>query len=318
MYPPGNSVGVTYLRLRDGNVRRATQKADAQGRLSFDLDGEAYEVGISAEPSIAIAGYEIADAGWATAGKPVRLRVKFWNRGGAPSAAQTIQWESPNPGVTFEFPTSRLFSLKPGESASLPVTLTVADESRPMVRVVAVEGGDKPGSPSRQGAPAAGRSGIRGGAPAQTLNRMPVDVPLFPPAGGTLDLQIADGKGFKVYQHGMTVTEVTFGQGNRDGHAAPGESFAVLLPEGDAMRAAELFTNDACVDNTARGDDPWNDYDHAGASVRYSLPTIRPECQPGHVVHMLARVWIPGAPSPQARYAAIEFPVWWRPGEEPK
>ena len=40
---------VTYIRLRDGKVRHATQKADARGRLTFDLDGDAYEIGIGAD-----------------------------------------------------------------------------------------------------------------------------------------------------------------------------------------------------------------------------------------------------------------------------
>jgi len=290
-YPPGSSLLVSYIRLRDGNVRRTPQKADAQGRLNFDLDGDAYEVGISPEASLAIGTYEVADAAWATAGKPVKLRVKFWNKGGTPSLASTIQWESPNAGVTFEFPSSRLFPLKPGESAVVPVTFTVTDPTQAIVRVVAVQG---------------------------TALRLGLDVPLFPPAQSTLDFQIADGRSFKVYQRAAQIAEVPFGEGNKDGHAAPGESFAVLLPEGDGYRAAELFTNDACVDDTGRGDDSWNDYDHAGASVRYSLPTIRPECPPGHVVHMLARIWIPHTPDYEVRYAAVEFPVWWRTGEEPK
>ena len=92
----------------------------------------------------------------------------------------------------------------------------------------------------------------------------------------------------------------------------------MLLPDGEYLRAAELFTNDACVDNTVRGSDSWADYDHAGSSVTYSLPSIRAECPPGHVVHMLARVVVPHAPNHQVRYAAVEFPVWWRRGEEPK
>jgi hypothetical protein len=48
LYTPGAVYPVTYIRLRDGKVRRATQKADARGRLSFDLDGDAYEIGIGA------------------------------------------------------------------------------------------------------------------------------------------------------------------------------------------------------------------------------------------------------------------------------
>ena len=84
------------------------------------------------------------------------------------------------------------------------------------------------------------------------------------------------------------------------------------------MRAAESSTNDACVDASPRGERSWNEYDHAGASVRYSVPTIHADCEPGHVVHMLARIWIPNTPNHEVHYAAIDIPVWWRPGEEPK
>jgi len=116
----------------------------------------------------------------------------------------------------------------------------------------------------------------------------------------------------------VATADVTFGEGNHDGHAAPGESFAILVPDGEMLRAAELFTNDACVDNGVRGADSWSEYDHSGASVKYSLPRIRKECDPGHVIHFLARVTIPHAPDHETRYLAIDVPVWWRPGEEPK
>jgi len=290
LYPPGSSHAVMYIRLRDGNVRRAVEKADAKGRLSFDLDGDAYEVGVSAESLLTLAGYQITDAAWATAGQPVKLRVAFLNKGQARSATATIRWESPNPGVTFDVASSRLFGLGPGESAELPLTVTVADETRAMVKIFAVEGG----------------------------NRMPLDVPLFPPAPSVKNFHIADGQTLEAWQHAVQHTEVTLGEGNRDGHAAPGESFAVLLPDGEFLRAAEVFTNDLCIDNTMRASDSWAAYDHAGASAVYSLPAMRPQCPPGHVVHMLARVIVPHAPNHQVRYAAIEFPVWWRPGEGPK
>jgi len=172
----------------------------------------------------------------------------------------------------------------------LPVTVTVADDTRSIVRIIAVEG----------------------------TNRMAFDVPLFPPAGSVENFRIADGQTLDAYQHAVRRSEVTLGEGNGDGHAAPGETFAVLLPDGESLRAAEVFTNDACVENTIRGADSWADYDHAGASAFYSLPSIRADCPPGHVVHMLARILIPNAPNHSVRYGALEFPVWWRRGEEPK
>ena len=45
LYPPGSTQTITYIRLRDGKVRHTTGKADPQGRLAFDLDGDAWEVG---------------------------------------------------------------------------------------------------------------------------------------------------------------------------------------------------------------------------------------------------------------------------------
>lgn len=73
-------------------------------------------------------------------------------------------------------------------------------------------------------------------------------------------------------------------------------------------RAAELFTNDACVD-AVRASDDWSSYDYVGASAKYSLPLIKPDCPPGHVVHALARVLIPNKPNHVFRFAPIEFPV---------
>jgi pimeloyl-ACP methyl ester carboxylesterase len=277
MYPPGSVHSVTYIHLPDGKIRRSAQKADAQGRLSFELDGGEYEVGISAEPAIVASGYEIADAAWAAAGEPVKLRVKFWNLGAARSGTLPIQWESPDAGVKFENASSRLFGLGPGESVTLPVTFTanVTESRAAMVRIVAVEG----------------------------ANRMPVSVPLFPPAQPVTNFLIADGRPLEAFQHGAQKADVVLGQGNGDGHAAPGESFAILLPDADSFRVAELFTNDACVDNTVRLDD---------AGARYSVPRILPECEPGHRIRMLARV---ETPDHAKRYATIEFPVWYRTTE---
>jgi hypothetical protein len=276
-YAPGSAQTVTYIRLRDGKTRRATQKADAQGRLNFELDGDAYEVGVSAEPLLAASGYEFVDAAWATAGKPVSLRVKFWNKGGARSAAVAVKWESPNASVQFSAPASRIYGLAPGESAAVAIGFTTPEAVGPVLRIVAVDG----------------------------ANRMPLDVPVFPPASATTLFQIADGVTVHAMQHGTQHGELALGEGNGDNHAAPGESFAILFPEGEYLRAAELITNDPCVENTVRGTDSWGEY----RSVVYSLPSIRANCQPGHVVHMLAKVPMPNG---AAQYWTVEFPVWYR------
>ena len=260
LYTPGAAVPVTYVHVADSKVRHATQRADREGRLSFEVDGDEYEVGVGAGPILAIPGFRILDAAWATSGQPVKLQVAFLNKGAARSATETIRWESPTPGVKFETPTGRLFALGPGETGAAPVSFTLEGPARSSVRLVANTG----------------------------TAQMTLDVRLFPQAAAAADFQIADGKTIEGYPHAL-------GEGNRDGHASPDETFAILLPEGGELRAAEIFTNDPCIDNSIRVSE---------SGRKYSLPKIRGNCQPGQKVRMLARSGL--------RYAAIEFPIWYR------
>jgi len=249
------------VHIADGKVRHASQKSDSQGRLTFDVDGDEYEIGVGAGSILAVSSVTITDAAWATAAKPVKLKIAFVNKGAVRSATETLKWESPTPGVKFEYPTSRLFGLAPGEIAATQVTFTLAGPPRTSVRLIAA---------------------------AATGARLNIDVPLYPAAEPATDFQIADGKPIEGYPHEL-------GEGNRDGHASPGETVAILLPDAGSLRAAEVFTNDPCIDTSLRISE---------AGRRYSLPKLRATCEPGHMVHMLARAGL--------RYASIEFPVWYR------
>lgn len=281
LYPPRKPQSVTIIRLRDGNVRRQTVMASADGRLNLELDGDEYEVGISAGPVLALSGYQVEGAAWATAGQPVKGRVRIWNKGAAASHAVALRWLSPNPGVDLAPMSSDLPAIAPGQYADVPLTVTVKDPKRQVVRIVAVQGD----------------------------TRLPFEIPLYPPARPFADFLIADGSQVRVFQHATEKTQIILGDGNGDGKAQAGERIGILLPEDDVYRAAELITNDACVDNTLRAFDDWTDYDQVGASAKYSLPLIKADCPAGHVVHGLARVLLPDKPNDVMRYAAIEFPV---------
>jgi hypothetical protein len=267
--------------LKDGKIRRATQKADAQGRLTFDLDGDAYEVGISSAGNLAVTGFELADTAWPTAGRPVNLRVRFRNKGASRTATTAIHWTSPVAGVKFNPIESRLYALGPGESADLPVTIEGSGAERSLLPVDAVVGAD----------------------------HLRFHVRLFPAAETATDFHIADGQAIDLFQHAVERSALTLGEGNGDGHAAPGESVVLLMPADQGRRAAELFTSDSCLDTSARLSDPWNGYDHVGASAKYTVATVSQTCQPGHVIHALGRVW---TPSGAYRYFQLEFPVWYR------
>ena len=282
IFPPRSLQTVTVVRLRDGKVFRSPQKVDADGRLNLELDGEDQEVGISGAGVPALTGYRVESEPWATVRHPVKLRARFWNKGAATLAAQTVRWETANPSVVILEPAAKLPALGPGASAEAPLAFNVFDESREIVHVFAVIAGEK----------------------------LPLDIQVFPTATVAKDFKVADSKSYKIYQHATDLEDVTLGRGNGNGQANPGEAVAILLPDGDGYRAAELFTSDACIDNSARESDSWSAYDHVGASVKYSLPLIRPECAPGHVVRMLARVQLPNKPNHRLRLVEIDLPIF--------
>jgi hypothetical protein len=240
LYVPRTSHTVTYVHLADRKTRRALQRADAQGRLTFELDSGDYEVGIGTEAVLALAGYEVVDAPWATAGAPVKLRLLFWNKGAARSATTSLKWESPTTGVKFAEPIARVPSLAPGESAAVPVTFTAATALAGAVKIQAAG--------------------------------LAIEIPVYPPAAPAADFKLID-------------------ETDHDGHASPGEAFAISLSDG----RAELITRDPCVDTSVR---------IVEEGTRYTHAVIRPNCEPGRTVRMLART--------SSTYAVIEFPIWYK------
>ena len=280
-YSPGQGVTVNLVRLRDGQVRHLLARADSKGRLTVGLSGDEYEVGIVSGPNLALAGFVIERAAWATDTEPVRARARFVNKGDQATAAVQLRWETPNMGVRLDTATATIPALPPGRSVEVPLVLTVQDPTREMIKLFAV---------------------------AADV-RLPLEIPTFPPAGKVDDFRIADGLALPIYQGGETVQQLTLGTGNGDGRANAGERIAILLPDGNAFRAAELFTNDACVDLTKRSSDGWGGYDHVGASAKISLPLIQSRCAPGHLIRALARIQLPNKPNHTIRYAVVEFQV---------
>ncbi|HLJ14782.1 MAG TPA: alpha/beta hydrolase-fold protein [Bryobacteraceae bacterium] len=281
LYRPESEQTITTIRLGDGKVHRTHQKADSEGRLHFNLDGERYETGIGAGPILALTGDRRQNAEWAEDGRRVDNRVRVWNKGARASMPITLHWETPNPGIRIFTADVKLPAIQPGHSVAAPLEFTVADETREIVKAFGIAGSAK----------------------------LPLEIPTFPPAPTTSDFQIADGRALTVFQHAIKKETLMLGEGNGNGQANAGERIAVLLPDGDAFRAAELFTNDACVDLTDRFSDVWSDYDHVGASSKYTLAKIRPDCPSGHELRMVARELLPDKPNHHVRYVAVEVPV---------
>ncbi len=130
----------------------------------------------------------------------------------------------------------------------------------------------------------------------------------LPSAPLSTDFQIADHRTFRVFQHATQQQTMTLGQGNGDGFVNAGEQIAVLFPDGNAFRAAELIGDSDCVDLTTRVSDYWGDYDYVGASAKYTLAKIGLYC-PGRTIKLFARVIFPNKPNHQLREFTIELHV---------
>lgn len=137
----------------------------------------------------------------------------------------------------------------------------------------------------------------------------PGDPPHLARAPLTTDFQIADHRAFQIFQHAIEKQTLTLGEGNGDGRANPGEQIAILFPDGDAYRAAELISQDPCVDLTTRISDNWATYDHVGASAKYTLAKISKSCPTNHVIKLHASVLFPNKPNHQLREFTIELSI---------
>jgi hypothetical protein len=281
LYPPNEPQTITLIRRRGGPVERKTANADADGRLHIELGGTLYQVGIGTGAILALGEAFVRNTNLAIAGKPAYLQVRVYNRGTAESKATSIHWEAQNPGVKFGDFTDRIPAIPPGKSLDILLAFTVEDPTREVVKMFAVIGNQ----------------------------RLPLEVPLLPDASPAPTFRIADGREFSVFQQGVKRASLKLGEGNGDGQANPGETLAILVPDGDGWRAAELFSNDPCVDLTKRVSDDWSDYDHVGATSKYSLPTINPSCSAPYTIHMLGRVQWPHAPDHRLTYFTVEFPI---------
>ena len=285
LYTPGSTQAITQVRPSDGRIMRSTAKADEQGRLTINLDGQEWEVGISNGPVLAMNGHRVESEPWAIPKKPVKVFAKFWNKGASPSPRTNIKWETDNPSTVIQTPAGTIPALAPGASAEVPVTFTVYDETREILQLKAVAG---------------------------TTN-FTLTLPIFGETLAEKKFEIADGRSLPVFQHGTETSELTLGAGNADGTLQPGESFALLLPDGDAYRAAELFTDDPCLDMSIRASDFWADYDHVGASAKYSIPKVKETCETGHVIQAVARIQLPNKPNHRIRQSRIELRVEGKP-----
>jgi hypothetical protein len=266
-YKAGQTYTVTDVNLDSGEFRTSRQTTAADGRLKFELSGDRHEIGIapSAASILTVAEWRVAGAPWAEPGKPVRLALRVLNKGSREARSVTVKVASPNPGVRFERSVLRIAALPPGKAVEAgEIVFTVNDPQREMVRLHASFGASK--------------------------TDIPLFIPLYSAAAELSGFKILDGVRTPLWRRAIQKSEESLGEGNGDGAVQPGETIVLAVEDGEAHRALELFTNDACADLTRRVSDGWGGYDSVGGSAKFTLAKISPKCA-GREIPFYAR-WV--------------------------
>jgi hypothetical protein len=115
-----------------------------------------------------------------------------------------------------------------------------------------------------------------------------------------------------VVKGGTNTETVSLGRGNGDGIANPGESIVILVKDNYKYWRTQLTVNDKFINANgvnARVSDSWTDFDHVGASAKYSVPLVSGDCPQDHSVDFFAEYWTPQYPYHIKKQGVIKLKI---------
>ena len=274
IYKPGTRYRITDVNLTTAEAKQVETQSDSTGRVNVELDGALHEVGVQEVPApiLAIAGWRLTGAPWASAGKPARLRLTILNKGGAASrrVSGTLARSS------FAIP-----PLAPGRAVETQeITVPLDNTPHEIMRLAArIDGVD-----------------------------YSIRVPLFPYAE-TADPVVLDGTEALVWQRAIRQEKLKVGAGNGDGKAHPGEQVVLAVRDGPALRLVEVMNSHPCLDTTERVSDAWGAYDNVGATAKYTVVQIASRCAQSGPIPLYVEYQLPNKPEHTLKRAVIQLSI---------
>jgi enterochelin esterase-like enzyme len=262
VYEPNADYEVIRWLPQAGKVEQLSVRANGDGRLEFELPGEA-EMGIfrkGDKPDLIVASYTLEDEKrYLRAGETHKLTLMLFNRAGLPSRRTKVKVELIAPeDAAFEIVKEAEPATLSGKVRFVPVTFTVRTNKK---------------APAH-GEPAWIKLGVK--IQGQETFEDEVVIPVFFDVPPLDDIQVDDGR---------AIRDKAFGKGNGDGIVAPGEH--VLLYTGD--HRLRLYTDDPYVDPIGERlvdevvPSRWPD-----GFTQSSVVRISENCPDGHVIRFLA------------------------------
>ncbi len=268
-------------------------KSDKNGSLKININGDLHEVGISKkedDANISVASWKIKNRNWVTYNKEVVLSVKLLNKGAKESGKLTAVLEPFKQGVVVNNGESVIENIKPGKVNDAPAEFTFIVKDQVEMERLRLTIKDRNGNEWTDF----------------------IDVSVKTDSPEITNFIIADGKEFEVAAAGDDTVSVFLGKGNGDGIANPGESVVVLINDNGRLHRALLYTSDPFINPAGihiRESDSWGDYDHVGASAKYSVPVIASDVPQGHKVKFFSEYWLPDYPYHIIKRGIIELKI---------
>jgi len=271
-----------------------TTTSDNSGRLQISLNGARHEIGINKKDdkaNICIAAVDIENMSWATNGKDVSLSIKILNKGMSTGKKIQAKLSATRKSANVIQSQSEFGSIGVNEikSCQTPFSFRVQDDSIEIEKF---------------------KLTLKDENSDEWVDFF--EIPLKNNLPEIKDFEIADGRIFTVAKGGIDNETVLLGHGNGDGIANPGESIVLLVKEQNKYWRTNLLSSDQFVNPFGvdiRQSDDWTDFDHVGASAKYSVPLIASDCPVNHNIEFFAEYWLPEYPLHIIKQGVIKIKV---------
>lgn len=269
------------LHPENGKSSGYQLKSNNQGQLKIDLDGGIHEIGINKEedaPNIYVASFNVENRNWSTHKKEIKLSISLLNKGATAANQVTAKLEPTRKSAVVLQANSDFGDLDKKEikNSKTPFIFKVDNDSVEIERF---------------------KLTIRDDAGNEWIDF--IDLPIRVDTPELTNFVIADGKEYSVAAAGNDTATVFLGHGNGDGIANPGESIVILVNNNGKYFRTSLYSSDPFINPNGihiRESDNWANYDHVGASAKYSVPVVSSDCPQDHIIKFFAEYWLPDYP----------------------
>ena len=279
IYKKNTEYKVTDIDVRTMESEQYAIKSDASGRLKLTLNGSEHQIGISLSPSmpnLSMTNIKIENMDWAESGQVVEFSMNVLNKGFATAENVIAEINPISEGLDIVSGQGKIKDLEPQEEEKVNGIFKVRNNRMgyDIAKFQADYTDDKGNTWKEE-----------------------FEILFKDPVGEITDFVIADGKEFTIVKEAVDSVTMVVGAGNGDGIANPGETIVILAKEQGKYLRTDAYTINEYInpDNVSiRIADPWQEYDHIGGTVKYTMPVLSGEIPEGEKIPFYVEYWTPG------------------------